>query len=341
VGCPRRTSGWIDNVSHYLATPSSERYSPLMHTVAVLALDDTIAFDLATPIEIFGRTRLANGEPAYEVLVAGPSATATAGPLSLGVPHGLDALRKADTIVLPGRNDPLAPVSADVIRALREAHSRGTRIASICVGAFTLAATGLLDGLRATTHWQASEGLRRAHPQVQVDADVLYVDNGQVLTSAGATAGIDLCLHLVARDFGAAVARSASRAAVAPITREGGQAQYIENRLERNDGWSLAPTLAWIEANLDRQLTLAEIARHALLSPRTLSRRFRDETGITPIEYVIRARIGVAQSLLETTGHSVDHIARASGFGTAANLRGKFAAALGTTPAAYRKVFRN
>jgi transcriptional regulator GlxA family with amidase domain len=312
-----------------------------MLTVAVLALDDTIAFDLATPIEIFGRALLLDGTAAYEVIVAGPAAQVSAGPVSLGVPHGLDRLAIADTIIVPGRNDPTAPVGEPVLSALRDAHARGTRIASICVGAFTLAAAGLLDGSRATTHWLAAELLKQRHPLVDVDAGVLYVDNGQVLTSAGATAGIDLCLHLVGRDFGAAVARAASRSAVAPITRDGGQAQYIEGGPLRDDNWSLAPTLRWMEANLQRDLSLAELAAHAKLSSRTLSRRFRAETGSTPVQYLARARVRLAQILLETTTASIDLVAHDSGFGSTENLRVRFAAALNTTPAAYRKAFRD
>jgi transcriptional regulator GlxA family with amidase domain len=331
----------IDNIRKYLAMSVSGSYGRKMHSVVVLALDDTIAFDLATPIEIFERARLADGRKPYEVTVAGPRRTVTAGPVSLVVPHRLDHLASAHTIVVPGRNDPTAPIPDRVVRALRDAHAGGARIASICVGAFTLAATGLLDGRRATTHWQASELLRQRHPLIRVDADVLYVDDGQVLTSAGATAGVDLCLHLIARDFGAAVARTAARSAVAPITRDGGQAQYIESRGRGDDDRSLAATLAWIEGNLARPLSLEGIARHARLSTRTLSRRFREEIGSTPIEYVIRARIRLAQSLLETTSVSIDRVADESGFGTAANLRGKFAAALGTTPVAYRNTFRD
>jgi transcriptional regulator GlxA family with amidase domain len=311
-----------------------------MHSVAVLALDDTIAFDLATPIEIFGRAQLADGSAAYNVIVAGPAAQVNAGPVSLGVPHGLDSLATADTIIVPGRNDPTAPVDERVLSALRDAHAHEIRIATICVGAFTLAATRLLDGSRATTHWRAAEMLKQRHPLVNVDAGVLYVDNGQLLTSAGATAGIDLCLHLVERDFGAAVARTTSRAAVAPITRDGGQAQYIEGRPLRDDSWSLALTMTWMEANLHRELGIAEVAAHAKLSSRTLSRRFREETGSTPVQYLTRARVRFAQTLLETTAASIDRIAHEAGFGSAENLRVRFAAALHTTPAAYRKAFR-
>jgi transcriptional regulator GlxA family with amidase domain len=330
----------MDNIRNDLAKRAPRAYGRPMHMVAVLALDDTIAFDLATPIEIFGRTQLFDGSAAYEVFVAGPAQAVTAGPISLAVQHRLDRLRGANTIIVPGRNDPMAPVPESVLRSLREAHARGTRIASICVGAFTLAAAGFLDGQRATTHWQAAELLMREYPLIEVDPNVLYVDSGQVLTSAGATAGIDLCLHLVARDFGAAVARATSRSAVAPITRDGGQAQYVAGHSTRPDSRSLAPTLSWIEENLPLPLTLADIAGHARLSSRTLSRRFRDETGVTPIEYVIRARVRYAQNLLETTALSIDRVASESGCGTATNLRSRFGAALGTTPAAYRKAFQ-
>jgi transcriptional regulator GlxA family with amidase domain len=309
-----------------------------MHTVAVLALDDVIAFDLATPIEVFGRTRLRGGEPGYRVVIAGPEHRISAGPMSIDVANGLDALRTADTVIVPGLNDPTRPLRADVEAALRGAHESGARIASICVGAFTLAATGLLDGRRATTHWRGAEQLAALHPEITVDPAVLFVDDGDVLTSAGATAGIDLCLHMIRSDYGAAVAADAARSAVHPITREGGQAQFIV-REAHGESASLRPTLHWIEENAHRPLTLHEIAARARVSTRTLNRRFHEETGMTPLEWLTGARVRHAQALLETTQHPVELVAQQTGFGSAANLRGKFRAVVGTSPASYRASF--
>jgi transcriptional regulator GlxA family with amidase domain len=190
----------------------------LMHTVAVLALPDVIAFDLATPIEVFGRARLPDGRGAYRVVVCGAAPTVAAGPLRISVDSGLDETLRADTIIVPGRNDITWPTPTPILDTLRAAAAAGTRIASICVGAFTLAEAGLLDGRRATTHWLAADAFAARFPKVQVDPDVLYVDGGDVLTSAGAAAGLDLCLHLVRRDHGVAVAADASRLAVSPAT---------------------------------------------------------------------------------------------------------------------------
>ncbi len=231
-----------------------------MHTVAVLALDGVLAFDLATPVEIFGRARLPDGRAAYRVRVCAPTDEVDAGVLSLRARWGMDALDRADTIVLPGLADPTTPIPDEVLEALRSAAAGGTRIASICVGAFTLAATGLLDGLRATTHWAAARELSRRYPEVDVDADVLFVDNGQILTSAGAAAGLDLCLHMIRRDHGSAVAADTARVAVMPLERDGGQAQYIVHERPGEDGASLEPLLRWMEENVHRELALDDIA---------------------------------------------------------------------------------
>ncbi|MQA35345.1 GlxA family transcriptional regulator [Modestobacter roseus] len=304
-----------------------------MHTVAVLALDGVLAFDLGTPLEVFGRTTV-GGAPAYELVVAGPRRTVAAGPVSLSVPHGLDRLVVADTVVVPGRADPGVPPDPRAVRALQEAARRGARIASICVGALDLAAAGLLDGLRATTHWRAAAALATRFPAVDVDAGSLFVDNGQVLTSAGAAAGLDLCLHMIARDHGGAVAAEAARTAVVPLTREAGQAQYI-----RDDGLGsggLTATLQWIEEHAAQPVTVADIARVSAVSARTLNRRFADEVGTTPSAWLTRSRVRLAQRLLETTDWSVERVAAASGLGSATNLRARFAAVVGTSPTRYR-----
>jgi transcriptional regulator GlxA family with amidase domain len=212
-------------------------------------------------------------------------------------------------------------------------------VASICTGAFVLAATGILDGLRATTHWLGAADLARRHPSIDVDANVLYVDNGRVLTSAGAAAGFDLCIHLVRRDLGAEVAASVARLAVMPLERAGGQAQFIEHAPPSEASGSLAPLLTWIEENLSRQLPLSVIARRAAMSTRTLSRRFRDQVGTTPAAWIARARVRSAQGLLETTDLAIEHVAEEAGFGSATVMRTHFGSVVGTSPLSYRRAF--
>jgi len=313
-----------------------------MHVVAVLALDGVVAFDLATPIEVFNRTRLADGSTGYEVRVCAAGAEVDTGAFVLKAPWGLDALDSADTILLPGCADPTAPVPEEVLDRLRAAARRGTRIASICAGAFVLAATGLLDGARATTHWVAAGLLAHRHPEIEVDPGVLYVDNGQFLTSAGAAAGLDLCLHLIRRDYGSAVAADAARLSVMPLERDGGQAQFIvHERPPAPRGSIMEPLLAWLEEAAARDLTLDEIAAHAGMSTRTLNRRFREQTGTTPLQWLHRARIRRAQHLLETTAHPVDRIGGQVGFGSPTAFRERFKRIVGTSPHAYRHAFRS
>ena len=311
-----------------------------MHTVAIIALDGVIPFDLATPIEVFTRTRLPDGRPAYQVRVCAEQPEVSAGSFTLRAPYGLEALQEADTIIVPGVANPLAPLPPAVGEALRAAAAAGTRIASICVGTFSLAATGLLDGLRATTHWIAADRLAAAHPAIDVDPRVLYVDNGQFLTSAGAAAGLDLCLHMIRKDYGSAVAAHAARLSVMPLEREGGQAQFIvHDHTPAPQGSTLEPLLTWLRDNLSRDLTLPDIAAEAGLSTRTLIRRFRDQTGTTPLQWLHRARIHRAQHLLETTQHSIERIAAQVGFGSATAFRDRFKRTTGISPNAYRRTF--
>lgn len=315
-----------------------------VHTVAVLALDDVVAFDLAIAVEVFSRAPLADGTNGYRVLVCGVAPLVSAGPLSIGAPHGLDAVAQADTVVVPGCADVADAAPAPVVAALQQAHARGARIASICSGAFTLAAAGLLDGRRATTHWMAADLFRARYPDVHLDPDVLYVDDGQVLTSAGASSGIDLCLHMVAADHGAAVAAGAARLAVAPLHRSGGQAQFIiRNELPTGtvaEHTTLDAVLAWIEQNAHRELALADIARHAAMSVRTLNRRFQAETGQTPMQWVTGVRVRHAQQLLENTADGVERIGRQVGFTSPANFRDQFRRLTGVAPQTYRSTFR-
>lgn len=311
-----------------------------MHIVAILALDGVVPFDLSTPLEVFGRTCLPDGQAAYEARICAPTSEVNAGAFTLRAPWRLDVLSEADTIVLPGVMDASYQVPEEVLVALRAAATRGTRIASICAGAFILAATGLLDGLRATTHWIAADELARRYPNVQVDANVLFVDNGQFLTSAGAVAGLDLCLYMIRRDYGSTVAASAARTSVMPLERDGGQAQFIVHEPPTPDGATLEPVLRWMEEHMHQELRLEDIAAQAMMSTRTLSRRFRDQTGTTPLQWLNRARLYKAQCLLETTGSSIEWIASQVGFCSATNFRDQFKQLVGISPRAYRCAFR-
>jgi transcriptional regulator GlxA family with amidase domain len=312
----------------------------MKHVVAVLALDDVVPFDLATPCEVFGRARLRDGRPAYDVRVCGVKRTVDAGWFAMKLRNGLDALARAHTVILPGIADVSKPVPKAALDAIRRAHARGARIASICTGAFVLAATGLLDGKRATTHWLAAPALKLQHPGIEIDPDVLYVDHGDLLTSAGAAAGLDLCLHLVRTDHGAAVAAETAKLSVMPLERAGGQAQFIVHASPEPDGESLAPLLGWLERNAHREVPLEQIARKAGTSVRTLSRRFKAQTGATPAQWVLARRVDRARHLLETTRHSIERIAEEAGFGSTAALRERFQRVVRTSPQAYRRAFR-
>jgi transcriptional regulator GlxA family with amidase domain len=257
------------------------------------------------------------------------------------VPHGLEALDRADTVVVPGIGDRAWPIADAPLAALRAAAERGARVASICTGAFVLAAAGLLDGRRATTHWRYAERLAREFPAVAVDPDVLYVDEGDVLTSAGVAAGIDLCLHIVRRDHGARVANAVARRIVVAAHRGGGQAQFVERPLPDDAGGDgLAPTRAWMEERLAQSLTVEQMARHAGYSARSFARRFVAETGTTPLQWLIARRVAEAQRLLEGTDLAIEEVAARAGFGTAVGLRQHFARVAGTAPTAYRRAFR-
>jgi len=309
-----------------------------MHRVVGLIAGEVVAFDLAIPAQVFGRER---EHYAWTVCApGGPCAVPTETGFDVVVPAGLDALAHADTVVVPGIGDRAWPIGEDALDALRAAAARGARVASICTGAFVLAAAGLLDGRRATTHWQYAERLQRAFPAVDVDPDVLFVDEGDVCTSAGVAAGIDLCLHLVRCDHGAEVANAVARRIVVAAHREGGQAQFVERPLPAEPGTGLAATRAWMLERLDAPLTVPDLARHAGYSPRSFARRFVAETGTTPLQWLIARRVVEAQRLLEGTDLGVDEVAARAGFGTAPALRKHFARALGTSPAAYRRAFR-
>lgn len=307
-----------------------------MHVVAVIAVDGVLPYELGIPCEVFGRTAVPNLTKPYAVEVCGPTRAIRAGAFDLCVPFDLDRVARAHTVMLPGVADPSMRMPEQVLTAVREAAQRGARVASICTGAFILAATGLLDGLRATTHWRAAPALAMRYPEITVDPDALFVDNGHLLTSAGAAAGLDLCLHMVARDHGLAVAAHAARLAVVPLMREGGQSQFIVHE-PPTSATRLEPLLQWIDANLHRPLHLEEMARHSAMTIRTLSRQFRQQVGTTPLQWVLAARVRRAQLLLETTDLTVEQVTMQVGFETATTLRERFARVVGTTPTNYRR----
>jgi transcriptional regulator GlxA family with amidase domain len=305
------------------------------HRVAILVVDGVLPLDFGIPAQVFlerpwlpYRTTLCAERPQVEVATG----------YSLVVPGTLAQVRRADTVIVPGFVDHGRVFSDDSLDALRHVHRRGRRVVSICTGAFALAAAGLLDGLSATTHWQHVDELAERYPQVAVDRSVLYVDNGQVLTSAGIASGIDLCLHIVRRDLGAAAANRLARLLVAAPHRDGGQAQFIEAPVGTTNG-SLSTTRSWALDHLGEPLSVRDLARHAGVSERTVARRFVDETGSPPLQWLLGARIQRARELIEAAEFSVDQVAQQCGLGTAANLRLHFRRMVGTTPTAYRKAF--
>lgn len=313
-----------------------------MHTIAVAVTESVPPFELATPCEVFGIDRSDLVSPWYDfrLCAATTPPVRTGAGLVLDTPYGLDDIVRAGTVIVPAgaavRDEP----PPDLVKALRRAHQRGARVASICAGVAVLAAAGLLDGRRATAHWMYARTLAERYPSVTMDPDVLYVDEGDVLSSAGTAAGIDLCLHIVREDCGADVANSVARRMVVPPHREGGQAQYVETPVPppRVDG--LGPLLDWALANLDRPLTIADLASRAGISPRTFNRRFRAATGETPLRWLNSERIRLARRWLETTDEPVEHIAKRCGFATPASMRQHFSRATGTSPQTYRKTFR-
>lgn len=315
---------------------------PALHEVAVLALDDVIAFELGLPHRLLGSATDDDGRKLYRVRVCtldGSPVRTTAG-YSVLPEHNGSILATADTVVIPGHysgpaidDGELDPAIADVLRGT------SARLMSICTGAFVLAAAGLLDGRPATTHWMHAQRFARLFPAVKLDPDVLYVDDGDILTSAGNAAGIDLCLHLIRRDHGSGVANRVARRAVVAPWRDGGQSQFMEP-LPDPDGDGVAPTRAWALERLDEPLTLADLAAHAAMSVRTFTRRFRDETGQSPARWLTNQRVALARRLLETTELPVERVAADAGFGTTVSLRQHLHAAIGVAPLAYRRTYR-
>jgi transcriptional regulator GlxA family with amidase domain len=311
-----------------------------MHRVAIAVHEHTMLFELAIAAEVFGvdRHELSPTGDWYELTACTPDGAPS--PWLPGTAAGgLAELADADTVIVPSTHDLDAPPDPALLSALNRAHDRGARIVSLCTGAFVLAAAGLLDGRAAATHWMHAEHLARLHPRVEVRADVLYVDEGRLLTSAGKTAALDLCVHLVRTDFGAAAANGLVRALVGPGHRPGGQAQYIAPPRAPGPADGLATTLDWARARLDRPLTVEDLARRAGLSSRHLSRRMRAEVGVRPLDWLHRQRVAMAQEMLERTDASVEQIAARCGLGSAATLRRHFQRAVGASPTAYRSAF--
>lgn len=312
------------------------------HRVAVPVLDGMPLFDIGVIGEVFGMPRPDLLPRPYDVRVCtvgeGPVRSQGAA-VSIAADAGLDEVEGAETVVVPALSSPEAVVPAELVDALRVASRRGARIASVCTGAFALAAAGLLDGRRAATHWMHAAALAERFPAIDVDPGVLYVVDGSVATSAGTAAGLDLCLELLRQDHGTAVAAEVARRLVVPPHRQGGQAQYVSTPLPDAADSALAPLLDWARARLDQPLTLALLAREAGITTRTLTRRFTAEVGSPPLQWLTSERVRRAQQLLESTDLSIEQVAAQCGLGTAANLRIHFVRQAGVTPSAYRKAF--
>ncbi|TDC02466.1 helix-turn-helix domain-containing protein [Nonomuraea longispora] len=304
-----------------------------MHRIAVVVVSPVLSFDVSIPLMVF------NSVPHYDVRIctARPGTMPTVGGPDIVVPYGLDRVDWADTVIAVGSGGEQAP--PETLAALRKAADGGARIASLCTGAFVLAQADLLDGRRATTHWGLAGDLAARFTEVDVQPDRLFVEDGGIYTSAGAAAAIDLCLHLVRLDYGAAVANTAARLAVVSPVRPGGQSQYIETPLPAERGTSLAATRAWALERLDRPLSLADLAAHASMSVRTLTRRFHAETGTSPLQWLLLRRIDRARELLETTRLPMGQVAAQSGLGGADSLRKHMVNLVGLTPTAYRAGF--
>ncbi|MEE1928159.1 helix-turn-helix domain-containing protein [Streptomyces sp. TRM 70351] len=315
------------------------------HRVAVLARPGLLPVELGIVHRLFRTAESPGGAPLYEVVTCAvtPGELRTEADVTIGVSHGPQALAEADTVVVPAADGDYTRTDPRLEDGLAGALARvrpGTRIASICTGAFVLAAAGLLDGRRATTHWRSAGHFRSLFPAVRLDPDVLYTDEGDVLTSAGVAAGIDLCLHMIRSDHGAAVANDVARRSVVPPHREGGQAQFIRHPVPREQAGSTLRARTWAVQRLDQPVALRELAAREAMSVRTFTRRFRDEVGVSPGQWLAQQRLQRARQLLEESDLPVERVAADAGFGTAASLRQHFAAALGVSPSAYRATFR-
>jgi transcriptional regulator GlxA family with amidase domain len=314
----------------------------VIRNVVALVGEPAAAFELGVVCQVFGLDRSDDGLPVYDfaVCATSPGQVRTTSGFAIRVDHGLDRVAAADLVTVPAWPplDRLAP--EPLLRALRAAVERGAEVLSVCSGAFLVAAAGLLDGRRATTHWQFADRLARRYPAVRVDRDVLYIADGPVLTSAGAAAGIDACLHVVRREHGATTANALARRMVVPAHRSGGQAQFIEMPVPAvNTGYELADLIDWMQEHLDQPLTVEVLAARALMSPRTFARRFKAVTGTTPHRWLLDQRLQRAEALLESTDLPVDTVATRAGFGSADTLRHHFTARRGVGPTIHRHTF--
>lgn len=309
--------------------------------VVAVAYDGLCTFEFGVTSELFGLPRPEMGDDWYsfDVVSPDPGPLRTLGGVTLSASTDLARIGEAGTVVLPGWRDPAERPPEALLGALRQAHANGARLMSICSGVFVLAASGLLDGQAATTHWRYTEQLQRAYPEIDVQPDVLYVDNGTLLTSAGSAAGLDLGLHLIRRDFGSEAANLVARRLVVSPHRQGGQAQFITHPVSFEDATSLVATTTWAIERLDEPITVAEMADHAHMTARTFARRFRDELGVPPLQWLTHQRVLLAQELLETTQLSIEVVAHRCGFGSAATLRHHFARVTQTTPSNFREAF--
>ncbi|KJK02592.1 transcriptional regulator [Pseudomonas sp. 21] len=309
--------------------------------VAVLAYDGLCTFEFGIAVEVFGLPRPEFDFPWYRhrIVAVDPGPMRAMGGIRVLADGGLDALEAAGTIIVPGWRDRAETPSAELLQALRKAHDEGARLLSICSGVFVLAGAGLLDGQRATTHWRYAEELAERFPAIEVDAQVLYVDAGQVITSAGSAAGIDACLHLVARDFGVQVANTVARRLVMSPQRGGGQAQFIPAPVAQAPRHDLAGLLEWARQGLDRSISVGELASRVAMSERTFLRRFSEATGMTPKAWLQHERMARARELLEGSTDSVERIAEQCGFGTVESFRNAFRGSAGVAPSIYRERF--
>jgi len=313
------------------------------NTVAVIAFNGISPFHLAVPCAIFGEDRTSAGIPRFELLVcaAENGVLQTTAGFSIETRHGLNELSKAATIIVPSWRDPAEQPSQALLDALRQASQHGARIVGLCLGSFVLAAAGLLDGRPATTHWLWADELARRYPLIRVNPDVLYVDDGEIITSAGTAAGIDCCLHILRRQYGAKIANDVARRMVVPPHRQGGQAQYIQQPVRKNSAMDhFAEVLDWARGNLDKPLSLDMLAERARMSRRTFTRRFRQAMGNTVGEWLLSQRLSLSQQLLETTDSSIELIAERAGFGSTASLRQHFNQTFKISPSNYRREFR-
>ena len=313
--------------------------SPSIHQVAILLFDDVVLTEALLPYETFSRATLPCGSPAYHVFFCGNEEIDNKEGLLIGSKHNLDKLSTADTIIVPGVRDLESNIDVAILDGIRKHAERGGRILSICTGAFVLAATGLLNHLEVTTHWMHASLLQKKYPFVIVDPEVLYIDNGQILTSAGAIAGLDLCLYVVGLDLGHYISNDLAKISVVQMHREGGQKQFINHNHHDSGKGPINTLLYWLESNLGDSISIEDMANRVFMTTRTFNRKFKNELGVSPTVWLNNARVKYAQRLLETTTLSFEHIAVRSGLGSATNFRQRFRNRVGTSPREYKKAF--